>query len=452
MRNRTDVAASLAAGALLVALLFRPDEPRTPRPGLFCVNYGVSTTTGSIQRGTVDIGNHCDDCTTRIPLPFPYNFYGTVYDAANVSSNGLLQFGSNIGTSAIVCLPDGGIYRDTIYAFQQDLTTTDPGDGVFTSVTGTAPNRVFNIEWKAHDFTSKKAANFQVRLYEGLYRFDLVYGATGDAGANGGGVGAQQGNGVLPNLFVAYSCHIGVLTSGLVIRFDALICPDPTATPTFTATRTPTVTPTSTPTSTPTETPTFTATPTPTETPTVTPTSTPTDTPTPTPTHTPTAAPPGVTTNSPTDVTDSAATLNGEVAPNGLPATAWFEHGRTLAYGNATSPQPVGGGGEPVPISASIAGLGCGVYHHRAVAESAAGKRSGADVVFQTTACANGDVNGDHQVSTPDVFHLVNHLFAGGAPPADPAHADVNGDRRLDIGDIIFLINFLFAGGPPPTG
>jgi hypothetical protein len=44
----------------------------------------------------VDIGNHCDDCTTTIALPFAYNFYGTVYQTANVSSNGLLEFGSKL--------------------------------------------------------------------------------------------------------------------------------------------------------------------------------------------------------------------------------------------------------------------------------------------------------------------------------------------------------------------
>ena len=64
----------------------------------------ISTNTGqSIVPGTVDTGNHCDDCTTPITLPFPVYIYGTPYTSANVDSNGTIQFttsGSTLRTSA----------------------------------------------------------------------------------------------------------------------------------------------------------------------------------------------------------------------------------------------------------------------------------------------------------------------------------------------------------------
>ena len=41
------------------------------------------------------------------------------------------------------------------------------GFGIFTSVSGTAPNRIFNIEWRAQYFPGSGSANFELRLYEG---------------------------------------------------------------------------------------------------------------------------------------------------------------------------------------------------------------------------------------------------------------------------------------------
>ncbi|MDV7401492.1 dockerin type I domain-containing protein, partial [Arthrospira platensis SPKY1] len=60
-----------------------------------------------------------------------------------------------------------------------------------------------------------------------------------------------------------------------------------------------------------------------------------------------------------------------------------------------------------------------------------------------------GDINGDGEVNSGDVFYLINYLFAGGPPPV--GDGDVNGDGNVDSGDVFYLINYLFAGGPPPV-
>jgi hypothetical protein len=60
--------------------------------------------------------------------------------------------------------------------------------GIFTSVTGSAPNRIFNIEWRTVYFANTaQAANYELRLYEGQPRFDVIYGqvALGNSGATG---------------------------------------------------------------------------------------------------------------------------------------------------------------------------------------------------------------------------------------------------------------------------
>ena len=51
--------------------------------------------------------------------------------------------------------------------------------GVFTSVSGTAPNRIFNIEWRAVYFADTSAtANFEARLYENdpNLKFEVIIG------------------------------------------------------------------------------------------------------------------------------------------------------------------------------------------------------------------------------------------------------------------------------------
>src|SRR5206468_1743203 len=56
-------------------------------------NYSYTQSTGAtLVAGTTDTGNHTDDGTTTITLPFTYNLYGTAFTPADVSSNGQLDF------------------------------------------------------------------------------------------------------------------------------------------------------------------------------------------------------------------------------------------------------------------------------------------------------------------------------------------------------------------------
>jgi hypothetical protein len=159
--------------------------------------YVITQGTDRIVPGDTDIGNHCGvvGCDTFIPLPFNFQLYGTTYNGVNVSDNGRLDF-VNVnepGGYITACLPappgyfTGLPYDNTIFALWQDhvtLATLDgcssfPGGtcGVFTSVTGSAPNRIFNIEWRTVLYWDETAPqNFEVRLYENdpNERFDVV--------------------------------------------------------------------------------------------------------------------------------------------------------------------------------------------------------------------------------------------------------------------------------------
>src|SRR5436190_11699626 len=277
-----------------------PTGSPTPTPtSAPCSNYNTTTGTGTITTGDTDTGNHCDDCATSISFPFPVSVYAQTFNSANVASNGTLDLIGNAAPFTHGCqvLPNS-FWNMAVLPYQDHLRTDNlgftgcagfPGGtcGIFTSVTGTAPNRQFNIEWRVVDYADTTApANFEVVFYENSQSFfDIFYGATSDNGSD-------ETSGVQASVIgpaTTFSCGAGTLTSGLRVTYACsatTATPSPTATATATFTSTPTATATFTPT--PTATATFTSTPTPTATQTPTPTPTATATATATATLTPT--------------------------------------------------------------------------------------------------------------------------------------------------------------------
>jgi len=119
--------------------------------------------------------------------------------------------------------------------------------------------------------------------------------------------------------------------------------------------------------------------------------------------------PPTVTTLSATSVTDNVAVLNGNVIPNGLATTAWFEWGTdpNLATYNTTTPQSVGSGTASQVASATITGLLPGThYYFRVAASNGAGTQRGDILGFITTGTYTYSYalgfNGANKTSVPD--------------------------------------------------
>src|SRR5438067_12021450 len=125
--------------------------------------YVITEGADAIVPGDTDIGSHCDDCDTPVTIPFPFQLYDQTYSSVNVSSNGRLDFvvpnepGGYV-TNCLPAPPNIGPYDFTVFPVWQDMRTdiagmgcsSFPGGvcGIFTSVTGSAPNRIFNIEWR----------------------------------------------------------------------------------------------------------------------------------------------------------------------------------------------------------------------------------------------------------------------------------------------------------------
>src|SRR5207248_8427073 len=107
---------------------------------------------------------------------------------ANVSTNGNIQFNSASSVFNNSCLPTG-TFNDAILAYWDGLNTstgitTTITPGIYTSTSGSTPNRIFNVEWRTCVFEgtgttcNRGLAIFEVRLYENPTlngRFDVIY-------------------------------------------------------------------------------------------------------------------------------------------------------------------------------------------------------------------------------------------------------------------------------------
>ena len=240
--------------------------------------YVITEGTDAIVPGDTDTGNHVDDGDTFVALPFSVQLYDQTFNGVNVSSNGRVDFvcANETGGYITACLPappNQCPYDYTIFSVWEDQRTdfglsgcsAFPGGncGIFTSVSGSAPNRIFNIEWRTVLFNDNNATqNHEVRLYEdptaNNLRFDVVIGTLNTPNADQSWVSGVQGNSGAGFFTQDFCIPAGGSPPSNVSRtYEIPPCAAPTPSPTAT------VTPSATPTASPSATPTATATVTP---------------------------------------------------------------------------------------------------------------------------------------------------------------------------------------------
>jgi MYXO-CTERM domain-containing protein len=128
--------------------------------------------------GTALSFNSIDDGQADVVLPFPFRFFESDHTNLSIGTNGLVSFSGQASDLGNISFPDPNGFSppNMIAAFWDDLYQPD----ATTYVEGTAPSRVFIIQWKniARCCTSfPEVLNMQLWLYEGLAgRFELHYG------------------------------------------------------------------------------------------------------------------------------------------------------------------------------------------------------------------------------------------------------------------------------------
>jgi hypothetical protein len=129
-----------------------------------------------------------DNAMTAVSLPFAFTYDSLAYTSVQVSSNGYLQFGVAYNSYYNPDLFSTFSPYSVLAPWWDDLIDDATGT-VAWIVSGTAPNRVFTLQYSAYpDYASTPNARleFQAKLFETSNRIQFCYGGkTGTANASG---------------------------------------------------------------------------------------------------------------------------------------------------------------------------------------------------------------------------------------------------------------------------
>jgi len=132
--------------------------------------------TGGTVLGT---NENNQECFNAIPLGFTFTYNEVDYTEISVQTDGFLAFGSTV-TQSNTAISSGTGTNNVAVAFNRDLRSKDDGSLSYV-LTGTAPNRVFTIQWKNYRRVPTSAANdvinFQIQLKENGNAISFHYGS-----------------------------------------------------------------------------------------------------------------------------------------------------------------------------------------------------------------------------------------------------------------------------------
>ncbi|MCS6989000.1 MAG: T9SS type A sorting domain-containing protein [Chloroherpetonaceae bacterium] len=121
-----------------------------------------------------------DDAFEAVTMPFAFSFADVPYTSINVCTNGFMNFGTG-STAFTNNLSSTTAPFNVVAPFWDDLFFHAGQSNVTTATLGTAPNRVFVIQYNnvgRFPATSAWRLNFQTRFYETTNIIEFVYGGT----------------------------------------------------------------------------------------------------------------------------------------------------------------------------------------------------------------------------------------------------------------------------------
>lgn len=145
----------------------------TPSNGTFIPLSGAT-----VQNGVT--GDAYDDFYPLAPIGFNFTFDGTVYTQVSASTKGWMSFGSLASPNSQNSLTDRGV-RPLVAPLWDDTSInsfTGTSGSVSYLTAGTAPNRVFTMQWLNVNWAYLALApvvSYQVKLYETTNTVQFVY-------------------------------------------------------------------------------------------------------------------------------------------------------------------------------------------------------------------------------------------------------------------------------------
>ncbi|HQO18283.1 MAG TPA: choice-of-anchor J domain-containing protein [Candidatus Cloacimonas sp.] len=144
--------------------------------------YSFSSTTGTfteITGGTIHGSNTNDnECFLAIPIGFTFNFNEVDYTTISIATNGFIAMGDTVVTSNLAISAPTGT-NNIVAGLNRDLKSRDTGS-LMSLCSGTAPNRVFTVQWlhyrRAASATANDDFSFQIQLQENGNHICYVYG------------------------------------------------------------------------------------------------------------------------------------------------------------------------------------------------------------------------------------------------------------------------------------
>jgi hypothetical protein len=159
-------------------------ENHTGTAGVGGPNTGATNNTPpTVNYRFTPVSGTYDDVATLVNFPFSFNFFGNNYVQAYVSTNGFITFtGAATGDASNDAIPTATTPNNIIALFWDDLIVATNGvtDQIRYGTTGTAPNRVFSIEYYGITRKGQTASEMtgQIVLYETSHRIELHYDAS----------------------------------------------------------------------------------------------------------------------------------------------------------------------------------------------------------------------------------------------------------------------------------
>ncbi|MDZ4182758.1 MAG: choice-of-anchor D domain-containing protein, partial [Candidatus Cloacimonadaceae bacterium] len=144
-------------------------------------SFGSSVGTYTEITGGSILGSNIndDESFNAIPLGFTFTFNGIQHTQISIQTDAFLAFGPTVLNSTLAISSATGT-NNIVSALNRDLMSRPDGELSYL-LTGTAPNRVFVVQWKNYRRIVSTAVNdvfnFQIQLHENGNQVVFAYGA-----------------------------------------------------------------------------------------------------------------------------------------------------------------------------------------------------------------------------------------------------------------------------------